>query len=172
MPLIQRFSTPALDPAQANHALLYGLSHEIEARWPADLRYLENDEAPADDAYADCTYYPPDLKLMQRVSSEDCRRYLRALCTFATEHADLLRHGCFLGDEGVEGVESLSATARTAGAIGGILVVNHGEAVISLHPRFRGQSPEAAFEPGKGAVPTDAPLEPNSVRLYRYRLSS
>jgi hypothetical protein len=172
VPLIQRFSTPALDAEQANHALLYGLSHEIEARWPADLRYLEQGESPADEAYADCTYYPPDLKLMQRTPAEASRSYVKALCEFATEHADLLRSGKFVGDEGVDECQDLTATARVGAGVAGILVVNNGQAPVTVVPTFRMRRAETAFDPIEGELALDAPLKPRDIRLFRYTLDA
>ena len=174
VPLIQRFSTPALDAAQANHALLHGLSHEIEARWPADVRYLEHGEKPADDAFADCTYYPPDLKLMQRISTAESRVYIKGLCEFATRHADLLRHGAYLGDEGIAGHEGASATSRLNAQSAGVIVVNSGEHPVKVLPTFRGLAAVSAHEPGSenDAVDPASPLAPEGIRLYRYKLLS
>jgi hypothetical protein len=172
VPLIQRFGTPALDAAQANHALLHGLSHEIEARWPADLRYLEHGEKPADDAFADCTYYPPDLKLMQRTTAAESRSYISGLCEFATKHADLLRHGTYLGDEGIAGQGSLSATSRLSGTCAGVIVVNSGDQPVEIQPTFRGLTAVSAHEPGSESIALSTPISPDGVRLYRYQLTT
>ncbi len=171
VPLIQRFSTPVLGRAEANHAILHGLSHEIESRWPADLRYLEYNEAPTNDAYADCTYYPPDVKLMQSVTSQEGRAYLRLLCEFASAHADLLRHGTYIGDEEVAGTGILNATARIAGKHAGVIVVNPGAELVTVQPTFSSLPAHSAHEPESATVDPASPIPPCSVRLYRYDIS-
>lgn len=167
VPLMQRFSTPVLGREHANHALLYGLDHEIESRWAADVRYLEHGEAPAADAYADCTYYPPDDALMRSVTSADGRTYLRSLCAFVDAHADLLRRGTFLGTDDVAGTSGLPFTIRRAGTIAGVVVVNNGKEPRTLDMRLRGKKASSAHEPD-GECSLSAPIRPGSARLYRF----
>ncbi|MBI4975944.1 MAG: hypothetical protein HZC28_00585 [Spirochaetes bacterium] len=167
VPLMQRFSTPILGREHANHALLYGLDHEIESRWAADVRYLEAGESPGADAYADCTYYPPDDELMRSVTSADGRKYLKSLCTFVNTHADLLRRGAFTGTDDVTGTGGLPFTIRRSGTLAGVVVVNNGTEPRSVDIRMRGKAPSSAHQPDGNCQVSD-PLPPNSVRLYRF----
>ncbi len=168
LPLLQRFSSPTLGRAEANHALLHGLMHELEARWPADVAYLERGEPPAADAYADCTYYPPDAELMRATPIAESRSYLAGICAFARDHTDLLRQGRYDGDDGIAGVAALPATAWRGALRRGVMVLNPGDAPVIIDPSLDGVRPTSAVEPLLGIVDPASPLPARSLRLYLF----
>jgi hypothetical protein len=111
---------------------------------------------------------------MQRISSAESRVYIKGLCEFATRHADLLRHGAYLGDEGIAGHDGVSATSRLNAQSAGVIVVNSGDHPIEIQPSFRGLTAVSAHEPGSenDAVDPASPLAPEGIRLYRYHISA
>lgn len=169
VPLTQRFSTPVLGVTEARHAFLHGLSHEIEARWPADVRYLEDGVTPKEDDYADCTYFPPDVSLMQRVDSQTGRALLRKWCAFANKHAGLFRTGTYLGDADISGAKACRVSARINSQHAAVIAWNLTAEPQSVHPLFRRLEPTHSTDPEAG-TPTNEPIPPGALRVFFYQL--
>jgi hypothetical protein len=164
--LILRHSTPMLDRHFANFACLYGLRHEVETRWRADVRYLKEGIVPSADDYADCTYYPPDVPMMQRTPPAEATRYLKQVTDFGRRHAALLWHGRFVDNEGfsLTGDGLIAKAYRTDKQLG-VLVWNPTGAARSLRVEVPGARLVSASAPESESVVADAPLPARSVRL-------
>jgi hypothetical protein len=155
-----------LDRHFANFACLYGLRHEVETRWRADVRYLKEGIVPSADDYADCTYYPPDVPMMQRTPPAEATRYLKQVTDFGRRHAALLWHGRFVDNEGfsLTGDGLIAKAYRTDKQLG-VLVWNPTGAARSLRVEVPGARLVSASAPESESVVADAPLPARSVRL-------
>lgn len=169
VPLTQRFSTPVLGVAEARHAFFHGLSHEIEARWPADVRYLEDGIMPKGDDYADCTYFPPDVSLMQRMDSQTGRASLRRWCAFVNAHAELFREGRYLGDADISATEGCRVSARIHKRRAAVIAWNLTSEPVSVRPLFRGLEPSHSTDP-ESDISTNESILPGALRVFFYKL--
>ncbi|MBI5691079.1 MAG: hypothetical protein HZC55_13405 [Verrucomicrobia bacterium] len=166
-----RHATPMLDRHFANYALTFGLRHEIETRWRADVRYLKDNVVPAAKDYADCTYWPPDVPMMQGTPPAEATRYLKAVTDFARRHADLLWRGRFVDTEGftLTGAGLVAKAYRTEKQLG-VLVWNPTGGARSARVDVPGARLVATSEPERPAPDPAAPLGARSVRLYVWDL--
>jgi hypothetical protein len=170
----QRHSTPMLDRYHANYAVYCGLRHEIEARYAADTAYLLDARVPDEEDYADCTYYPPNVPLMQGTPPAEATAYLKSLIEFETRQAAFCRRGRYLGDEGLAATAQPLRTAALRAADGRL-------AVLVWNPTDETLDCPLDLVPGRSAVSADSPagpvgpatpLPPQSVRLLVYPTES
>jgi hypothetical protein len=160
-----------LDRHFANYALTYGLRPELETRWQADVAYLKHGQVPTAASYADCTYWPPDIGMMQATPPEEATRYLKQVTDFSRRHSALLLDGRFSDTEGftLKG-EGLVAKSYRHGRQLGVLVWN--PTTRAIQPQISVQSGElvSVSEPEHERVAPVAPIAGRSVRLYVYGL--
>ena len=166
-----RHATPMLDRHFANYALTFGLRHEIETRWRADVRYLKDNVVPAAKDYADCTYWPPDVPMMQGTPPAEATRYLRAVTDFARRHAAVLWQGRFVDNEGftLTGDGLIAKAYRTEKQLG-VLVWNPTGAAKTARVDVPGARLVATSEPELPAANLSTPIGARSVRLYVWDL--
>jgi hypothetical protein len=162
-----RHATPMVDRHFANYSLTFGLRPEIETRWRADVRYLKDNVVPTAKDYADCTYWPPDVPMMQGTPPAEATRYLKAVTDFARRHADVLLQGRFVDKEGftLTGAGLIAKAYRTEKQLG-VIVWNPTGIAKPVRVDVPGAHLAAASEPERSAADGAAPLDARSVRLY------
>lgn len=166
-----RHATPMLDRHFANYALTFGLRPEIETRWRADVLYLKDNVIPAAKDYADCTYWPPDVPMMQGTPPAEATRYLKAVTDFARRHAAVLWQGRFVDNEGftLTGEGLIAKAYRTEKQLG-VLIWNPTGIARSVRVDVPGARLVSTSEPESTAADPAAPLGARSVRLYVWEL--
>lgn len=164
--LTQRHATPMQDRQYANYACLYGLRHELESRYQADVRYLVDNEIPDDHAYDDPAYYTPDVPLMQSISPEEAKNYMHTLLGFERNFQHILWDGNFIDTDGiaVEG-EGIKAKGYKNGDQIGVLVWNYTNEPQNAKVKVEGYSLKETHEPEAGKVKAGEPIPAQSVRL-------
>ncbi len=169
--LTLRHATPMMDRHFANYSLTYGLRPEIETRWQADVAYLKQGRVPTAESYADCTYWPPDIGMMQATPPAEATRYLKQVTAFSRRHGALLLSGKFVDTEGFAfSGEGLIAKGYRHGKQLGVLVWNPTSRAIPAKLDVQGGAFIAASEPEHERVEPDTPVAGRSVRLYLYDL--
>ncbi len=166
-----RHATPMLDRHFANYSLTFGLRPEIETRWRADVRYLKDNVIPTAKDYADCTYYPPDVPMMQGTPPAEATRYLKAVTDFARRHAALLWQGRFVDTEGfsLTGDGLIAKAYRTEKQLG-VIVWNPTSTARFARIEVPGAQLTATSEPELSTADVAAPIGARSVRLYVWDL--
>ena len=167
----QRNPNPLMDRTIANFACFFGLRHEIESRYTADVTYLKQEKMPKAKDYADCNS-PPQVPLVLATPPGPAAAYCRALTAFERRHAKYLWQGSFIDNEGIEFAGKNSGANGFLAADGslGVLVWNYGEEPEAVKVAVPGFRLEAVFEPEKAdAVDAKTPVPPESVRLYIWK---
>ena len=111
--------------------------------------------------------------LMKSDSWRANRDYLRCVSDFRRKHGALLLGGTFKADEGfsVKGGRKIVANRwEDANGETGILVWNADDKPAKVSVAFGGVLLSAS-EPERGEVNAADPIPPNSLRLYRYKVS-
>lgn len=153
-----------------NYACAYGMRHELESRYAADVRYLTEGRTPLVEDYSN-VISKPDLTLVTSRNPEAMLRYTREVIELQKRHADLLwggrftdTHGFCLNASGRVVAKSFTDAERMA-----VVVWNTSDSrpesfgIDVPGYRYVGcDSPE-----GVPVEPTDA-LPPQSIRVLLY----
>ena len=170
LPMTQRQANPMLDKHEGHFAVVHGLRHELEARYPADVRYLLDEAVPAADAYAEWAY-PPDAEMLRRSDPAAAREYMHTLIAFERRHAKYLWHGRIMGDEGFE-LDNPALVANAFAAEDGAMAVcvwNPTDAPQACNLSVSGRELAECAEPGNETADAGAPLSAESIRIYVFR---
>ena len=93
---------------------------------------------------------------------------MKAISDFQHANTDLLLEGRFVDTDGFTFTGNGCLAKRFTGAKGsGVLVWNMGKKPVAATVAGLG-APTAVTEPEAGAVASDAPLAPDTLRLYRF----
>ncbi len=167
----QRNPNPMLTKTEANFAAIYGMRHEIEIRYPGDKKYVLNGKVTKED-YANVVD-PPNLSMLNLYSADESAAYLHALIDFEDEHAEFLRQGRFIDQEGIAITgKDVIAKGFLNGDKLGVLVWNKS---LDEEKHFKlnvsGFCFQSACEPGSGVVEETLSLKPNAIRLVIFQKS-
>ncbi|NUQ01287.1 MAG: hypothetical protein HUU35_15685, partial [Armatimonadetes bacterium] len=164
--MTQRQANPMTTRAEAHYALVHGLRHEIETRYPADVRYLREGRLPEPADYADCAYYPPDVETVRSLTADEAAACLQALTAFGQRHAAFLRHGRFVGERGfINASDGLVAKAFTAGDQLAVCVWNPTAEARPCEISVPNGRLVSCAEPHSETVDPASPLGAETVRL-------
>ncbi len=156
-----------------NGCAVTNLRVDFEVRYRADRAYVERGEEPPPGYYANIRSKPGEMSLMKSETWRANRDYLRCVSDFRRKHGALLLGGTFKADEGfsVKGGRKIVANRwEDANGETGILVWNADDKPAKVSVAFGGVLLSAS-EPERGEVNAADPIPPNSLRLYRYKVS-
>ena len=171
--MTDRNSTSLCTRKRANGCAVTNLRVDFEVRYRADRAYVERGEEPPPGYYANIRSKPGEKALMKSDSWRANRDYLRCVSDFQRKHGALLLGGTFKADEGfrVNGGKKIVANRwEDANGETGILVWNADDKPTKVSVEFGGRF-ILASEPERGEVNVADPIPPNSLRLYRYKVS-
>lgn len=168
---------PYLRPAESNFIFTYGLSVDLECRYPPDAVLLRTGRRPTDADYA-MTPTPPDVNMMCREPVEAYEAYLAELCAIRAEHPVLLS-GEFIDTDGFTiDNPDLTAVAYRSERELAVVVWNEG----SAEQRFRitvtaeshagaepGYAPAEELRPGAANRAAGEPLPGGHVAVLLFR---
>ena len=165
----QRNPNPMITVEEANFALISGLRHEIECRYPSDVKYLLEGTIPSEEDYADI-YSPPEVGKIKQLPSWKATAYVRELIGFENSHAEFFRTGKFIAREGIHvSGDDIEANGFIKGNRIGVAVWNkNSKEKRSYSINVPGYHLVKASEPGKTEVNLTSPLDANSIRLLIY----
>ncbi|MCC5930152.1 MAG: hypothetical protein JJU28_12965 [Cyclobacteriaceae bacterium] len=164
--MTQRHATPMQDRKYANYACLYGLRHELESRYKADVKYLTENIIPDHQSYADPAYYTPDVDLMNSISPEEAKSYMHTLIEFQRAFKNILWDGKFIDNQGLR-VHGRGAKAKAYKSENfvGVLIWNYSNSAQTISVEMDGYTYLEAHEPDMMDVDVQTPLAPQSIRL-------
>ena len=165
----QRNPNPMITRTDANFAAIYGMRHEIESRYPADVEYLLNGTLPTIESYANVVR-PPDIQKINLESPATARKYVHSLIEFETQHASFFRRGTFIDQEGIEvkGDDILAKGFVNGNKLGVVVWNQHETEAKNFSISVAGYQLESAKELENKEVSASSPLSPNSLRLLIY----
>lgn len=162
----QRNPNPMLTRTDANFAAIYGLRHEIESRYPADVEYLLHGTLPADEDYSNINY-PPSIAKMNLLPKDEAAEYVHTLIEFENNNSDFFRTGKFIDEEGIEvnGDDILAKGFANGNKIGVVVWNKHLTEKRNYSVSVRGYQLINAKEPDNKGVSDSSALDANSLRL-------
>ena len=160
-----RIPTPIVDRPMLNYTVAFGLRHDVELRYGPDRVYVETGNVSTN--YG-TVINKPNFDIMKSAPKHKLVGYMKAISDFQHANADLLLEGRFVDTEGFSFAGKGCLAKRFTGAKGsGVIVWNMGKKPAAVTVTGLG-APTAVTEPGAGAVKADAPLAPDTLRLYRF----
>ncbi len=166
----QRNPNPLITIKDANFSLLYGLKHEVETRYTADVEYLLNGITPNVDSYSTVNS-PPDIGKMKSMTMEESSKYVHSLIDFENTHGKFLKHGKFISDEGIiiEGKDVIARGYANGDELG-VVVWNQNETEErSFKISVPGYNFKSSHEPTESHVKRNSKMKPNSVRIMIFK---
>lgn len=162
----QRNPNPLSTRNATNHACLYGMRHEVESRYVADVKYLDG-TLPAPEDYADCNS-PPNVSEVCSTPLEPAAKYMREVVTMRDRFADFFKRGRFIDTEGFcfEGDNSVARGFLAQDGRLGVVVWNYGRTPQVVSICAEGRRLLGVFAPAEAEpVGEDEPLPAESVRF-------
>lgn len=164
-----RDPSPVEHPRFTNYACLYGLNHEIELRYPPDVRCVETGKLPTTQEYVECRSRDKLGFGHFEMEAADCFAYSKAVIEFQKAHADLLVRGRFVDSDGFtcEGPVLAKAFRSEDGRKLGIVLWNSTSEPASFKLTVAGGLTfHSASAPNVPDVAEPfAPIPPSSIRL-------
>ena len=163
----QRNPNPMSARNSTNHACLYGMRHEIESRYVADVKYLGG-TLPVPEDYADCNS-PPNVRAVCSTPLEPAATYMRDVIAMREHFADFLKRGRFIDTEGFafkgEGCAARGFLAKDGRL--GVVVWNYSDKSETVEISAAGRKHLGTFAPGetKPAAKTE-PVPAESIRFH------
>ena len=176
---------PLEHPRCANLACCYGLNHEIELRYPADVTCVKTRQLPDPEEYkagmmtgVGAVIGDTNQIAGDGYSAQNCLDYSRRMIAFQKAHRELLLSGKFVDNKNFKAVGAVVATAFVSndGQKLGVIVWNPDVKPVSVQVQpadgFAAAKFAGAFAPGtKSDEPVsvtnvNSELNPESVRLY------
>lgn len=167
----QRNPNPLITRTDANYAVVVGLRHEIESRYPADVEYLVKGKLPTKADYSDVVS-PASVEKMNQRSAVEARAYVHSLIDFENENSEFFRRGKFIARDGIglKADADIRANGFLAGEKLGVLVWNMDTSKKEhFSIEIKGFELVGAKEIGKAGVPAFSALGPDCIRLLVYR---
>ncbi len=163
----QRNSSPILPRIDANFATIYGLKHEIECRYNADVDYLLNSNIPTKESYADEAYFTPSIEELTEVSAKEAKEYIYLLIEFEKDHEEFLKFGKYIDEDGIEvlGENILAKGFLNRNRIGVIVWNTNKSEKRDFNISVPGYKLQKASEPGQVQVKALDSLNPNTIRM-------
>lgn len=153
-----------------NYSTAFGMHQELEARYAADRRYLEQDRTPRIEDYANVVS-KPDLTLVTSQDPQAMLRYTRQVIDLQRRHQDLLWHGRYLDTQGfsLKAPRNVIAKAFTTADRMGIVVWNVSDkAPADFSIEVPGYKLTHADSPEGAVADASASLAPQSIRIFVY----
>ncbi|NLX97849.1 MAG: hypothetical protein GXY83_16925 [Rhodopirellula sp.] len=163
----QRNPNPMSTRNVTNQACLYGMQHETESRYVADVKYLGG-TLPAPEDYADCNS-PPNVPAVCSTPLEPAAKYLREVIAMRDRFADFFKRGRFIDTEGFvfEGQDSVARGFLAQDGRLGIVVWNHGDKPQAVSVSAQGRNFLGVFTSGETEpVGENQPVPSESVRFF------
>lgn len=164
----QRNPNPMLTKADANFALLYGLRHEIETRYTADVHYLKTGENPSSKDYS-IVNDPPNLQKINSISLMESMSYTKSLIAFENEFKRFTRFGEFLSDKVIQlknGDEDVLGKGYKYENEIGVIVWNKGMKESLVTMTIDGYKLTKVVDPESYTGNLNSSLKSNSVKLF------
>ncbi|GAA5219985.1 DUF6259 domain-containing protein [Membranihabitans marinus] len=164
----QRNPNPMLTKTDANYAFLYGLRHEIETRYTADVNYLKTGKIPTSEDY-NLVNDPPDLEKVKSISLMESMSYVKSLITFENEFKRFTRFGEFLSDKVIiyeEGDDDILSKGYKNSDEIGVVVWNKGMDKKKVNISIDGYTLNQIADPRNYNQKMNSTLESNSVKLF------
>jgi hypothetical protein len=163
----QRIGSPVVSRKELCYATVFGLRHEIECRYDADVDYLTKGIMPTDDAYADAAYYPPSPGTIREVPKDEATKFEYDLIQFENENAEYLRYGKFIADEGIDykGNDLVVNGFKNGDRIGVMIWNKNLKEDQPVEVSVKGYRLIVTKEPQNGIVVPGSLLQKNSLRL-------
>lgn len=155
-----------------NYATMYGLRQELESRYRADVRYLEENRVPVPEDYANVISKP----VLDLVTSQDpvaMKIYTRQVIDFQRENSEILWKGKFVDAKGFNircSSKVIAKAYETENRIG-IVVWNTGSENEFFTLEVPGYTYEFASAPGKVDIDPSAHLPAESICLIVWKKS-
>ncbi len=164
----QRNPNPMITRTDANFAALYGLRHEVESRYPGDVKYLLKGSFTPDD-YSNVVS-PPNFTKMNSAPAGEAEEYVHELIGFEKQNPEFFRQGKFIDQTGIDiNGEDILAKGFLNDEKLGIVVWNKSQSEKrNFSISVNGYRLVSASEPGKSTVEAFSPLNANSIRLLVY----
>ncbi|MEO6522493.1 MAG: DUF6259 domain-containing protein [Mucilaginibacter sp.] len=155
--ITQRHGTPMQDRSVANYACLYGLRHEIESRYSADVKYLTDGIVPKIQDYQHVVN-PPEIKMMQQRSIGESQAYLHGIIDFERNNEQFFINGIFVDEDGIVNKDTgLQAKGFKNGKQLGVVVCNNNSVSKMMDIMIPGYHLEEIKRPEKGEGMVIAP---------------
>jgi hypothetical protein len=139
----------------------------VEYRYMPDRLYIEKGKKPVLRDYARIPSRP-NIGLMQSTDPREAHAYLKKLAAFERRNADLLHAGNFRDVEGFSCPNSALVAKSFANSQEiAVLVWNPGQEEQAVAVSVPGAALRKVDSP-EGKVDAVAPLEPGTIRLFRY----
>lgn len=154
-----------------NYAAVFGLNHEIELRYPTDVRCVKDGIMPTAESYrSDAVRHVSglvnDLKLMKDTTPKQSIDYVRSVSDFQRSHESLLICGRFVDDQGFTFTGSVVAKAFRNGNRLGIIVWNPDDMPVAFDVKVPNAKFVGAYAPGESTVSDPfRKLDKDSIRL-------
>lgn len=166
-----RNPAPVTSRNMSNYTLMFHLKNELESRYRADVRYLDENRIPAAEDYRNVTT-KPDLSMVIAQDPGAMKDYQKKLADFQTANQDLLRLGRFIDTEGFSFCPShpcAMAKAYTNGDEMGVVVWNiSADEPLSYDVKVDGMKLAGISAPDR-EISEGEPLAPESIVLLRFR---
>ncbi|MDO4575957.1 MAG: DUF6259 domain-containing protein [Planctomycetia bacterium] len=163
-----RNPSPVEHPRFTNYACLYGINHEVELRYPPDVKCVETGKLPTTQEYVACRSCDKlHFGHFDREASE-CFAYSKAVIAFQKANADLLVRGKFVDTDGFtcEGPVLAKAFCSEDGKKLGVVLWNPNPEPATFRLEVPGKRCVASSAPNLPQVAEPfAPMEPESMRL-------
>ena len=163
----QRNPNPMSTRNSTNHACLYGIRHETESRYVADVKYLGG-TLPVPEDYADCNS-PPKVREVCSTPLEPAAKYMRDVIAMRDRFGDFFKRGRFIDIEGFcfRGTDSVARGFLANDGRLGVVVWNHSEKPQNVTISAAGRKLLGVFAPGETTpVEESQPVPPETVRFF------
>lgn len=164
-----RLPNPAHKIYSLNFGLFYGLRNEMELRYAADRRYVEDGIIPTEADYGNVKG-APSVELMKTAGPpEQSTPYYKQVLTFQKKHADMLLNGRFLADRDVKlehdgrYVMANAYKSKSSEELG-ILVWNLSDEPVSYNVSYPGYKVKSVCAPDREVTAGDK-IDPQSIHL-------
>ena len=160
-----RVPTPIVDRPMVNYTVVFGMRHDVELRYGPDRIYAETGNVTTN--YG-TVIRVPNFAILKSESKGTLAGYMKAVSDFQHANSDLLLEGRFVDTDGFTFAGKGCIAKRFIGEKGsGVIVWNISAEPAAVNVGGLGK-PQSVTEPEAGAVAPDAPLVPDTIRLYRF----
>ena len=165
----QRNPNPMITRTDANFAAIYGLRHEVETRYPGDVKYLLKGSFTPDD-YSNVNG-PPDFVKMNSSPACKAEKYVHELIGFEKQNPEFFRHGKFIDEEGIkiQGGDIVAKGFLNGNRIGVVVWNKHLTEKRDFTVTVPGYQLLSASEPDNDVVSATSSLGANSLRLLIFQ---
>lgn len=170
--ILGRLPNPAHTRFTLNYLLAYGSRNEMELRYAADRKYVQDNIIPTKEDYANVTG-APNIELMREAGDPvEAEAYYKKVLTFQKKHSDLLMNGRFLADRDVKLEASskyvMANAFEAADGKLGVVVWNVSDEPVSYKVSYPGYTVKSICAPDAEGLRPGDPIAPESVHLVLF----